>query len=254
MPYGDVDVAAYGEEFFNVLTKESRHAAGVVVPMLLDLLPSRSVLDVGCGSGPWVASFLANGVTDVVGVDGDYVDRSQLLMPSDHFHAQDLTSPFDLGRRFDLVLCLEVAEHLPSHNADTLVESLTRHADLIIFSAAIPGQGGTNHLNEQWPSYWASRFSRVGYDVFDVLRPRLWAESRIGFWFRQNLLVFAFGADANRVRTLPQVNPPLDLVHPEQFTNRNSALSHVPPIRTSLKLLRAGLRRKVSRPRNRGMQ
>jgi hypothetical protein len=116
-----------------------------------------------------------------------------------------------------------------------------------VFSAAIPGQGGTNHLNEQWPTHSVNRFAQAGYDVFDVLRPRLWTEERIGFWFRQTRLVFATGAAARHVRGLSRVSPPLDVVHPEQFTRRNEALAQVPPIRTSLHQLWMGILRKLSR-------
>jgi SAM-dependent methyltransferase len=252
MGYGDVDVTTYGTGFFDALTRESGEAAAIVVPLLLALVPSRSILDVGCGTGAWSAACLANGVPDVTGVDGNYVDRGKLLVPTEVFHPHDLTQPLNLSRRFDLALCLEVAEHLPAESADILLESLARHSDLIVFSSAIPGQGGTNHLNEQWPSYWIGRFSLAGYEVFDVLRPRLWTDGRVGFWFRQNLLLFANAATADRVRGLPDVSAPIDIVHPEQFRRRNEALSQVPPVRTSLRNLRAGVQRKVSRWRRQG--
>jgi SAM-dependent methyltransferase len=245
--YGGSNTRAYSREFFETQFQESLQSAEEVVPLLLRLLPSRSVLDVGCGVGVWAATFVANGVAQVVGVDGDYLDRRRLLIPSDGFYSHDLTQPLDLERRFDLVVCLEVAEHLPANSASMLVESLVRHGDLIVFSAAVPGQGGTNHLNEQWPSYWLDHFARAGYELFDVLRPRFWYNQRVGFWYRQNLLVYATGAAADRVRALPPVDPLLDVVHPEQFALRNTMLAEVPPIRTSFNNLHTGLRRRLLR-------
>jgi SAM-dependent methyltransferase len=148
------------------------------------------VLDVGCGVGGWVATWLGSGA-DAIGVDGDYVPRDQLCIPDDRFISHDLSTPLDLGRRFDLVTCLEVAEHLPPEAAATIVDSLCRHADVIVFSAAIPGQGGTGHINERWPSFWAELFATHGYRPHDLLRSRLWWDTRCEWWYRQNVLVFA---------------------------------------------------------------
>lgn len=109
---------------------------------------------------------------DVLGIDAPYTDRSRLRIPDELFLARDLTVPLSLERRFDLALSLEVAEHLPAAAADHFVASLTRLASVILFSAAIPDQGGEGHLNEQWPDYWVERFAAHGFGVADVLRSR----------------------------------------------------------------------------------
>ena len=44
-----------------------------------------------------------------------------------------------------------------------LVATITKHGDAVLFSAAIPGQGGQDHLNEQWPEYWQKKFEVNGY-------------------------------------------------------------------------------------------
>jgi len=186
------------------------------VPTLVDLFSPTTVLDLGCAEGAWLEVFQAAG-SSVTGVDGDYVDRRRLLLPEASFVSHDLSLPLDLGRRFDLALCLETAEHLPPDAADVIVGTLTRHSDLIIFSAAIPGQGGTSHLNEQWPSYWVARFADAGYEVFDVLRGRLWWQQDIAHHFRQNMLVFARGERARQVAELPKASMLMDVVHPDQF-------------------------------------
>ena len=105
--------AIYSTQFFAGQVGGSARSAAVVVPLVLSLLTVRSVIDVGCGVGPWAAEFMARGIEDVWGVDGDYVDRAQLRIPKDRFTPRDLTKPLQFDRTFDLAVCLEVAEHLP---------------------------------------------------------------------------------------------------------------------------------------------
>src|SRR5919108_2535643 len=164
----------YTEAFYECHRGGARSSAGVVVPMLIDLFGPRSVVDVGCGIGTWLAAFREHGVADVCGVDGDWVERAALEIPVERFVAADLTRPLRLDRTFDLVLSLEVAEHLPPASADTFIDSLTRLGAAIVFSAAIPLQGGVDHVNEQWPEYWVERFAARGYEAIDGLRPRIW--------------------------------------------------------------------------------
>lgn len=166
-------------------------AAERVVPYIMRLFPVTSVLDVGCGWGTWMTVFLDNGVTDVWGIDGDYIDKSRLKVSEDRFHTHDLRQPFNLRRKFDLVISLEVAEHLPKEYAETFVSSLCDHADRIIFSAAIPGQGGQNHVNEQWADYWGEIFYQRGYRRFDVIRPAIWNLEDVDVWYRQNIFLYA---------------------------------------------------------------
>jgi SAM-dependent methyltransferase len=191
-------------------------SARAVVPVVNELLRPASVLDVGCGTGTWLAEWRRVGVSDLLGIDGNYVDRTVLQMSSDRFKPADLERPFSLRRKFDLVQTLEVAEHLDEASADTFVESLARHGEAVLFSAAIPGQGGTHHVNEQWPSYWAEKFARAGYTAYDVIRPQIWTDQRIAVWYRQNILLFARG------RAFDDEVPRLDVVHPELWQNENS--------------------------------
>lgn len=166
-----------------------RQSAQVTFEFLSRFLPLRSVLDVGCGIGIWLVEAQARGC-DIVGVDGPWLDRSKLLVPEDQVIQRDLESEIDLGRRFDLAVSLEVAEHLSSAAAATFVRSLVNHAEVILFSAAVPEQGGAHHINEQWPSYWQRLFAAHGYRCVDLLRPVLWADTRVGSWYRQNMLLY----------------------------------------------------------------
>lgn len=160
-----------------------------VVPLIIDLIKPLSVLDVGCGIGTWLKVFEEFGIHDYVGVDGVYVNRDLLKIPTSKFIETDLTSNWAIPRKFDLVLCLEVAEHLPEAFANKFVDLLTTYSDTIIFSAAIPGQGGQNHLNEQWPSYWQKKFAKHGFYFHDVIRPLIWDNKKVDWWYRQNIFL-----------------------------------------------------------------
>jgi SAM-dependent methyltransferase len=197
-------------------------SAEVIVPLVLHLLPVRSVLDVGCGDGSWLRVFQKLGVKDVLGIDGEYVTVDLLQIPQDRFRAVDLAKPFDVGRAFDLAISLEVAEHLPAESASTFVESLARQAPLVLFSAAIPKQGGNHHLNEQWPDYWVKLFLGHGYLPVDFLRRRIWQNDAVEWWYAQNTLLFARADLVESNPTLKaefeRTNPAqLSLVHPKQY-------------------------------------
>ena len=171
--------------------RPSASSARVIVPLVLELVQPKSVIDVGCGTGEWLLVFEEHGVEDVWGVDGGWVSKEMLEIVEERFVPLDLEQPFHMDRTFDLVVSLEVAEHLPEECANTFVDSLTRLGPVVLFSAAIPHQGGRNHINEQWPEYWAERFHDKDYVVIDCLRRRIWRNENVAKWYRQNILMFA---------------------------------------------------------------
>ena len=148
-----------------------------------------SIVDVGCGIGYWVNAARSAGIKVAVGIDGADMSGEELLFPRDDFHHVDLGAPVDLGRRFDAALCLEVAEHLPRTSAGVLVDTLVRHSDFVVFSAACPGQRGQHHVNCQWPSWWQQLFNERGYVCDDGVRWTIWDNPRIEPWYRQNMFV-----------------------------------------------------------------
>lgn len=181
----------YDREFYSLLNESSLNSARVIVPLVIDLLGlPGSVVDVGCGAGAWLRVFADSGVSDYLGMDGAYVNPNQLQIPPDRFTPTDLAAGVSLDRRFDLVSCLEVAEHLPASSADQLVDNLVTLGDVVLFSAAIPYQGGIHHVNEQWPDYWRTRFEGRGYVGLDPFRMRLWSDGRVDAWFAQNLILY----------------------------------------------------------------
>ena len=203
----------------------STESAAVVVPLLLEALEPASVVDVGCGLGHWLAVVKGHGVEDVLGYDGSWIDRSHLLIAPPEFVAADLNEPLTVDRRFDLALCLEVGQILRPESAAPLVDALTALADVVVFSAAIPGQGGILHENEQWPAYWAELFREHGYAASDPFRLALWEREEVKWWFRQNLVCFATpeALDRHPVLADARCQAPLPLVHPGCLENARSA-------------------------------
>src|SRR5262245_30538237 len=180
----------YTSSFFQEMTSDSLASAKVVVPLVMNLLHPSTVIDVGCGMGAWLSIFGEQGRTTICGLDGFYVDRASLLIPADCFRATDLAQPFTCPERFDLAVSLEVAEHLPACSARGFVKSLCRLAPVVLFSGAIPGQGGTHHVNEQWPEYWRKLFAGQNFRMFDPFRPQLWHDERVTSHYRQNMFLF----------------------------------------------------------------
>jgi SAM-dependent methyltransferase len=181
------------------------------LPVILEMTKARSILDVGCGRGTWLKTALDLGISDVLGVDGISIKPDELLIPRTDFKVLNLTQPWQLGRKYDLAFCLEVAEHLEEQYAPTLIESLTAHADSVVFSAACPGQDGQHHVNCQWPEYWQKLFNDRGFTCSDELRWRLWQDDRIEPWYRQNIFV-AHRAGGGSAGKEPRIQP---VIHPD---------------------------------------
>jgi len=190
---------AYDQRFFDWVNFTAARSARHVISILITQIRPSNVLDVGCGQGAWLAVWRELGVIDVVGVDGGYVAQEALLIPREQFLARDLAERFCLDRRFDLVQSLEVAEHLAPQASADFVNSLCAHGDVVLFSAAQPGQGGEGHVNERSLSAWAREFARRGYVAFDFVRPQMKNNRSVDPWYRYNTIVFANARGASRL-------------------------------------------------------
>jgi SAM-dependent methyltransferase len=181
----------YSEEFFDFVEISAGRSAHHFVGRLDLGFEVGSVLDVGCARGIWLDAWARRGVQDIFGLDGVHVKPASLLIPAAKFQPTDISKPFQLDRKFDLVECLEVGEHIPISCARTLVENLVRHGDVVLFSAATPGQGGEFHVNEQPLEYWAALFAEFGYRAFDYPRLAVRDELEVEPWYRYNAVLYA---------------------------------------------------------------
>jgi MoaA/NifB/PqqE/SkfB family radical SAM enzyme/glycosyltransferase involved in cell wall biosynthesis/predicted O-methyltransferase YrrM len=183
----------YDSSFYDEQRDASLASAEVIVPIILEHLTVTSVVDIGCSTESWLSVFAKSGVTDISGFDcnnlteGEYVVNKSLIRTE--FDISSLAFPHRMAK--DLALCLEVAEHLPETAADDLVTMLVSAAPVVIFSAAFPGQTGFNHINEHPPWYWREKFNNHGYAEIDFIRPFIWKDERIGWWYRQNITCYA---------------------------------------------------------------
>lgn len=212
----------YPAEWHQVYGDTTGESARRILPPLLDLFGTTSLVEIGCGNAHWTQAAIDAGVSDYCVVDGRWNDRDQLLVDSTRFYEADLALPLRLERRFDMALCLEVAEHVPQDSADVLVQSLCDLADVVVFGAAIPFQGGFGHLNEQWPSWWREKFECRGYHPHDLIRPVHWEDRAIHYWYRQNAFVYVNKANYAASRAAADVGDSdrivlFDAVHPEKF-------------------------------------
>lgn len=233
--------SVYDRSFYSAVDIWARDSAEQIVPIVTSLIRPRSVVDVGCGTGAWLAVFAKHGVERYLGIDGAHVDRNILKIDASRFVAADLTAPVSIGgERFDLAVSLEVAEHLPDRFARTLVDSLVSLAPVVLFSAAIPLQGGANHVNEQWQTYWARLFGERHFVIVDAIRRRVWNNSKVASFYAQNMFLYV---KEDMLRHLPALQSEredtrdwaLDIVHPQHYliyaSNQHLSAS------TALKLL-----------------
>jgi len=243
----------YSDTFFDYIDQGARRSAQQLLELLGPLLKPTSVVDLGSGRGVWLDEWRKTGVSDVLAVDGDYVNRDHLAIPSENFIAADLTAQVTTDRRFDLAQSLEVGEHLPISASETLVDSLTAASDRVLFSAAVTGQGGEFHVNEQPLSFWQDLFAARGYTAYDCIRPHLLNNREVEPWYRYNAILYV--NEAGR-KELPQAIANYEVPEGMSVKNGGSALwklrcsvvSHLPlstvtriaQIRASIIAARAG--------------
>jgi SAM-dependent methyltransferase len=222
------DKQLYNAGFYKGQSTGSVRSALAMMPFVLDAVKPASILDVGCGIGSWASVCIQLGVDEVCGIDGNYVDQDSLLIPKENFVAVDLTmlSSEIFLKKFDLILCLEVAEHLPSEVSDEFIQILCNRSDNVLFSAAIPNQGGTGHLNEQWQSYWAEKFATHGYRADVCVRNAFWKDRNVESWYRQNVILYRKN-ELGLMSTKNISNEILDVVHPDLFLAKYAELQNL---------------------------
>lgn len=209
---------------------DAESSALVIIQETMKIINPKSVVDVGCGDGTWLSVFQKMKVKDFIGIDAYYIQNKILKIPAKNFIIKDLRKPFRINRIFDLVVSLEVAEHLPEKSAEEFVKSLTKLGPVILFSAAIPFQGGYKHINEQWPDYWDKLFKKNGYISVDCLRAKIWNNRNVKAWYAQNIFLYIKKDFLKKYPSLTKsaLNfgyPPLSLVHPYIYESHRTSLS-----------------------------
>lgn len=215
----------YDSSFYQSQMEGSYRSARKVLAKFFQYYSPSSMVDFGCGVGTWLRAGADLGVSRVLGLDGEYVNRELLRIPPECFRSCDLAKDaLRIDGSFDLAVSLEVVEHLPAERAAEFVAALCRAASVVLFAAAVPGQRGTHHVNEQFPSYWVPLFRAQGFSCFDFLRPAIWGDKDVEVWYRQNILVFA------RDLTFPcpaTEASDVDRIHPELWIERGNVSTGV---------------------------
>ena len=215
----------YGDGFYKNRHQKTVYSAERVLSIVLEALPQvNSAIDFGCGVGTWLSVLKEKGVGSIQGLDGAWVDQSLLEIPKKDFEEVDLEKEVSVYDGYDLAISLEVAEHLPEESASIFVDSLVNASNFIIFSAAIPLQGGSGHINEQWPEYWEEMFRQRGYKVIDFIRGNIWYDEKIPAWYRQNIFMYVKEEEIFRCNFSRDImvnhTMPLSLVHPDNYMSK----------------------------------
>jgi len=180
--------------FLKALRPKDQQCYKVFADLIMREFAPTSVLDYGCGTGHmlymlWKRGLIVKGFEmskDIVGITPkEFLPHIDFRSVGEKIDVTDLGLP----KRFDFVVCLEVAEHLPAENADMLVENVCRHTDRVLFSAATPGQGGWGHINEQPFEYWLKKFNVQGFSLAETMSENFREELRranVYSWYSSN--------------------------------------------------------------------
>jgi hypothetical protein len=188
----------YNDSFYKNRHAQTLPMARIIVPLVREACGAiNSVCDIGCGVGTFLSVFAEDGKTHVLGVEGAWLNKAYCVLPQANLVIADVSKPLLGLGRFDLVMSLEVAEHIDVEFADIFIANLMSLSDTVLFSAAVPGQGGVNHVNEQPHEYWINKFAIGGYDLRDCIRGRITNNESIFPWYRNNIMVFVKRLDSH---------------------------------------------------------
>lgn len=208
----------YDEKYYKKHQDGSYQSAQIILRLIYTITAFQTVIDYGCGIGTWGKAAKSLGVSRYVGIDQNPYDATYMLINSCNYIQQDLQEPINLKSRFDLTICVEVAEHIPKGKADILLDNVCQNSEVVLFSAALVGQGGTGHINEQPCSYWIEKFSVRGYVPVDCIRPTFWNDEEIEIWYRNNCMLYMTPKALNQFQaSIPRISPPTDIIHPKML-------------------------------------
>jgi len=243
----------YDEKFYGEYIEGMSKSAAIVLGLLWEHYNPQRVIDIGCGQGAWLAAAESLGAKTLKGLDGEWVRKEALLSKNIDFMAVNFDEAIPkLNEKYDLCISLEVAEHLPQVNAKRFIDLLCEASDTVLFSAAIKYQGGTNHINEQWQSYWIELFNSNGFECLDLFRNKLWNNMSVEWWYRQNTFLFVapnnLSLNLDALRSIKK--PILDIVHPLNYEHKINTYRNLidhPSLRFCLGCIRRYIKNKLLR-------
>lgn len=253
------DKTPYDDSFYSNFTEVSLISSKIVLGLLYEIYKPSSVIDVGCGRGAWLAIAEKLGSKKLTGMDGDWIEEADLLSKSIEFKKVNLEEAITTNELFDLCISLEVAEHINQKQAESFIQMLCRLSEVVLFGAAIKDQGGTHHINEQWQTYWIELFEKNGYQCFDIIRPNIWDNMDVLYWYKQNTFLFvkkgsnniSYSSLINLQKTIPNI------VHPDNYNEKIKYIEiannfiNDPPLRFCLVCIKSFIKRKVKTILNR---
>ena len=228
----------YNDQFYRDQINASRNSASKYFEILKELLTVDSIIDIGCGRGPWLTeaqrSILKPG-GKLIGIDGTWNDQRSMINQDIKFQAKDLNSPLEITKLgvFELCMCIEVAEHLIPSRSESLIKELCELSDIVMFSAAYSSQGGTHHINERKHSYWAEFFAKNDFLVFDLFREKLWCDKKVQIWHQQNIFIYVKNGSPFQKKLINQGYSPIlnlewmNAVHPNLYRDRINLIGNL---------------------------
>ena len=211
----------YSGKYYERRRELSFTSGGITLRYLNKVYDFSSVVDFGCGTGTWLKVCQDIGCKDILGLD-DYANETLLEIPQANFLRKNIGEPIKLQKKYDLAISLEAAEHIALGFSENIVKNLVHASDVILFSAALPGQGGTNHVNEQPPNFWAEEFNRHNFLQYDFLRSLIWEENEVAWWYKQNIFLY-INENSQKNIDIPALGNDLSfkhIVHPDCLNSR----------------------------------
>jgi hypothetical protein len=203
----------YAHDFYDEQHAGSVASARRILSILRERYDFDTVCDFGTGIGTWLKAAHELGKVALAGFDGPWAMQHPARFNDAAFFPVDLNDDITVTDRFDLVISVEVAEHLDPTRGPGFVRDLCRAGDVVLFGAALPRQPGDGHINCRPHAYWVDLFRQQGYVCLDLFRPRVWHDPAVEPWYAQNCFLFVNATQRERFGDAP-VAALFDVYHP----------------------------------------
>lgn len=201
----------YSKDYYSIHDENSYKSATVILNQLSNYISPSSIIDWGCGSGTWCKAAIEIWNVSIIGIDQHDFDGYQMYISQSNYRKEDIRKEIWVNK-VELAICVEVIEHIDEYYEDAVIDNICSCSDTILFSGALPFQGGTGHINEKPYSYWVKKFRERGYNLDDRIRRDIWDNSDVEIWYRNNIMLL------KKVKTIKiQEQYPLDIIHPDML-------------------------------------